>query len=104
MILRYQSLAGGNLRASRQTELEERFPSHVACAWLGNSEKIAREHYLQVREVDFQKAARIPGRATPVSGVFETHGVAANAKTLGKSRVLALNVGDEGLEPATSTV
>ena len=30
-----------NLRSSRQTELEERFPTHVVCAWLGNSEEIA---------------------------------------------------------------
>jgi site-specific recombinase XerD len=25
-----------NLRASRQTELEEQFPSYVVCAWMGN--------------------------------------------------------------------
>ena len=93
-----------NLRASRQTELEDQFPSHVVCAWLGNSEAIARKHYLQVREVDFQKAARIPARATPASGSFETHGVTTNARTLGNPRVLTLNVGDTGFEPVTSTV
>ncbi len=26
-----------NLRATRQTELEETFPTHVVCEWLGNS-------------------------------------------------------------------
>ena len=45
-----------NLRASRQTELEERFPTHVVCAWLGNSPAVARAHYLQVRQTDFEKA------------------------------------------------
>ncbi len=45
-----------NLRASRQTELQDTFPSHVVCAWLGNSEKIARKHYLKVTEVHFAKA------------------------------------------------
>src|SRR5262245_49155512 len=46
-----------NLRSSRQTELEAQgFPSHVVCAWLGNSPKVAREHYLRVTESDFQKA------------------------------------------------
>ena len=25
-----------NLRSTRQTELEEQFPSHVVCRWLGN--------------------------------------------------------------------
>jgi integrase len=49
-----------NLRASRQTELEESFPSHVVCAWIGNSERIAREHYLQVTESHFQKATDAP--------------------------------------------
>ena len=92
-----------NLRASRQTELEEQFPSHVVCAWLGNSEAIARKHYLQVREVDFQKAARIPARGTPESGVLETHGVTTNAKTLGNPRVLALNVGDTGFDSLSNS-
>jgi hypothetical protein len=36
-----------NLRASRQTELTDRFPAHVVCKWLGNTETIARESYLQ---------------------------------------------------------
>jgi hypothetical protein len=46
-----------NLRSSRQTELAESFPSHVVCAWLGNSEKIARVHYLQVTDEHFARAA-----------------------------------------------
>lgn len=93
-----------NLRASRQTELEERFPSHVVCAWLGNSEKVARNHYLQVREVDFQKATQKATQHTLECVGTASHGVTTNAKTLGKPRVLTLEVGDEGLEPATSTV
>ena len=45
-----------NLRSSRQTELEEQFPTHVVCAWLGNSEIVARAHYLQVRDAHFERA------------------------------------------------
>ena len=45
-----------NLRASRQTELEADFPTHVVCAWLGNSKQVAEEHYLQVRDEDFARA------------------------------------------------
>ncbi len=45
-----------NLRASRATELVARFPSHVATAWLGHSEKIARDHYWQVTDDDFNIA------------------------------------------------
>lgn len=47
-----------NLRSSRQTELAERHPIHVVCAWLGNSPIIAQNHYLQVRESDFADAVR----------------------------------------------
>lgn len=93
-----------NLRASRQTELEERFPSHVVCAWLGNSEAIARKHYLQVREVDFQKAAQKAARSTPASGGLETHRVARNEETPHFCGVASVNVGDTGFEPVTSTV
>jgi hypothetical protein len=46
-----------NLRSTRQTELEETWPSHVVCAWLGNSERVAREHYLQVTDEHYTKAA-----------------------------------------------
>jgi hypothetical protein len=47
-----------NLRATRQTELEETFPSHVVCAWIGNSEKVARQHYLQTTEEHFERAVQ----------------------------------------------
>jgi len=46
-----------NLRATRQTELEEIYPSHVVCAWLGNSERTARKHYLQVTDAHFGQAS-----------------------------------------------
>lgn len=48
-----------NLRSSRQTELESEFPTHVVCAWLGNSQQVARRHYLQVRDTDFDRAVSI---------------------------------------------
>jgi hypothetical protein len=39
-----------NLRATRETELCEQFPLHVACAWIGNSATIAARHYLQTTD------------------------------------------------------
>jgi integrase len=48
-----------NLRSSRQTELEERFPRKTVCEWMGNSEQIADQHYLQVREEHFDIASRL---------------------------------------------
>jgi integrase len=47
-----------NLRASRQTELAERYPIHVVCAWIGNSRAVAQEHYLQVTDAHFANAAQ----------------------------------------------
>lgn len=86
------------LEASHQTELTEQFPAHIVSAWLGNSERVAAQHYLQVLDSHFQKAARIPARTTPESGVFETHRVTENTKTLGNSMVLALKLGDGGFD------
>lgn len=48
-----------NLRSSRQTELEERFPRKTVCSWMGNSEQVADQHYLQVRDEHFERAANI---------------------------------------------
>jgi hypothetical protein len=45
-----------NLRASRQTELEKEFPLHVVCAWIGNNERTARKHYLQVTDEHYDQA------------------------------------------------
>jgi len=47
-----------NLRSSRQTELEERFPRKTVCEWMGNSEQVADQHYLQVRDEHFERAAQ----------------------------------------------
>ncbi|HTM53198.1 MAG TPA: hypothetical protein VL175_04190 [Pirellulales bacterium] len=47
-----------NLRSTRQTELAEHFPAHVVCAWIGNSEAVARKHYLQVTEEHFEQAGK----------------------------------------------
>jgi len=49
-----------NLRSTRETELAERWPEHVACAWIGNSKAVARKHYLQMTDEYFERAAGIP--------------------------------------------
>lgn len=46
-----------NLRASRETELAATFPLHVVTAWLGNSPRVAVQHYLSVTEPDFERGA-----------------------------------------------
>jgi integrase len=47
-----------NLRATRETELAAEYPLHVVCAWIGNTERIAAKHYLQVTDADFERAAK----------------------------------------------
>ena len=37
-----------NLRASRETELADDFPSHVVSGWIGHSSAVAERHYLQI--------------------------------------------------------
>ena len=39
-----------SLRKTRQIELTKIHPQHVACAWLGNSEDVAKKHYLKVTD------------------------------------------------------
>ncbi len=69
-----------NLRATRQTELEEENPSHVVCAWLGNSEIVARKHYLQVTDAHFANAAQIPAQQPPADGGNASQAKAGQAK------------------------
>lgn len=97
-----------NLRSSRQTELEESFPSHVVCQWVGNSERVARRHYLQVTEDHFARAtgARSTFVATDAlecvpSGQADEENIVKSANA---SQCLVNQVGGTGFEPVTSAV
>lgn len=48
-----------NMRASRQTELERSYPTYKVCRWLGNSERIANDHYLMMTDDDFLEASAL---------------------------------------------
>lgn len=50
-----------NLRASCQTDFARHFPEYVVCDWIGNSEKIARKHYLMVTDEHFEEATGYKG-------------------------------------------
>ena len=62
-----------NLRSTRQTELERHFPSHVVCAWLGNSRAVAAKHYLQVTDDDYTAALTIGNRAAHSADFMQDH-------------------------------
>ncbi len=72
-----------NLRASRQTELEMKFPSHVVCDWLGNSEAVARDHYLQTIEGHFAEATKATQKATHCPSIPAPTAPHAQQKTPG---------------------
>jgi integrase len=78
-----------NLRSTRQTELTEKFPSHVVCAWLGNSRAVAQDHYLQVTDAHFaqavaepqnrpKQAAHNPAQSTAVSNGNDRYAIHAS--------------------------
>lgn len=46
-----------NMRSTRETELAEKFPLHVVNKWIGNTESVAMQHYLQVTKDHFERAA-----------------------------------------------
>ena len=47
-----------NLRATRDTELQEVYPLHKVCAWMGHTAEVSLRHYTQMREEDFRLASR----------------------------------------------
>jgi len=49
-----------NLRGSCSDELEREYPAHVVDAWMGNSSRVRRRHYLKVTDADFERAAGYP--------------------------------------------
>lgn len=50
----------------------EDFPAHVVCAWIGNSEAVARKHYLQLTDDHFAKAVgEVPKTAPPLPSAVQ---------------------------------
>ena len=118
-----------NLRSTRETELAETFPLHAVTAWLGNSQLVAAKHYLQLRDEHFQRAAdgaavgaapepvgtkRDPQRDPQACETGKT-GAKPKRKTREKTSVFRgsadlfaslrlARMGDEGLEPPTSSL
>jgi integrase len=89
-----------NFRATRATELADQYPSHVAAAWLGHTERIADGHYRQVTADHYQRAVKVATGALPTFGAgvkklaqipahsphfVAPHGSARNPKSPGKS-------------------
>jgi hypothetical protein len=89
--------------------LEDEFPSHVVCSWIGNSEAIAKKYYLQVTDEHFEKAVQNPVQQAHVMGCNDSQadstahekspdlqGSATHCDSVQESKVE-----DRGLEPLT---
>ncbi|WP_425267210.1 tyrosine-type recombinase/integrase [Aeoliella straminimaris] len=97
-----------NLRSTRETELAEQFPIHVVCEWMGNTQAIAAQHYLQVTDEHYQ-AAQNAAQQAHAEGGTGTH----DKKTTEQKPVVLSNLSGntdavngrlvvrEGLEPPT---
>jgi len=101
-----------NLRSSLQTELEQRFPTYVVCAWLGNTPTIAHKHYLTVTDNHFETALQAGdsrGMQTPVLRRTDSHKKTRTVHFAPEKASFAEIVGilenarvaEEGLEPPT---
>ena len=53
-----------SMRATRQTELANVWPSFKVCAWMGNNEDIAKKHYYRVTDEDYKKSGAKTGAAS----------------------------------------
>ena len=100
-----------NLRKTRQIELTDIHPQHVVCAWLGNSEDVAKKHYLKVTDGHMSAGSLLTAsqKAGPELAIMPSHAVSAKSQTLENKAYHVMSyhdmpaiggqVGDEGLEP-----
>ncbi len=101
-----------NCRSSRQTELEQQYPTYVVCAWLGNTPTVAHKHYLTVTDEHFASAAEAGdklGTRTPVlcrgNSQKKTRTVRKVRENAAFSEVVGIlenaQIAEEGFEPPT---
>ena len=109
-----------NMRATRETELADKFSAHVVCRWIGNSQIVAAKHYLQVTDEHYERAIQGDAEAlqNAVQNTCATGCTTMNPEN-GKPASRAVNtglrdssvscnveihrpMGDTGLEPVTS--
>ena len=78
-----------NLRASRRTELQEALPDHAINKWLGQSSRVAEEHYITVHDEHWDRALAMSPHCPPTrppitgrNGPIDDHQEIANPNVL----------------------
>ena len=89
-----------NLRSTRETELAERFPMHVVCAWIGNSEQIAAKHYLQVTDEHYTQAVQNPVQQPSANAGNPLQPTRDSRLFQSLQQCTSVYVAEAGLEPA----
>ncbi len=74
-----------NLRASRETELVERFPIQVVTAWLGNTPSVAMRHYLMTTDEHFAAAVAGSSEADLATGTKAAQKAAQQSHVSGRT-------------------
>lgn len=96
-----------NLRSSRQTELAEEFSLKAACKWLGNSVKVADEHYLQIKPEHFAQAVAgkpagaAASEAKPLENVVQQ--AAAASRDISHEIIVSANTPTPYAKPCETT-
>jgi integrase len=91
-----------NLRASRETDLANDYPLHVVCDWIGNSQAVAKKHYLQVTDEHFQKATQKATQLPHALDCIEVHLETQTAVSPAFASDTAVEVPPRGVEPRFS--
>lgn len=94
-----------NLRSTRETELARIHPLHVVVDWIGNSQPVAMKHYLSTTEADFEAAGASKALQQVSAGSSKVEHDARESREISYSSANTHGrMGDEGLEPPTSTL
>jgi len=91
-----------NLRSSRETELSQDFPLHVVTAWLGNSKKVAEDHYLQVTPEHIRKATQIPTHGATAEGCKRLQAETETTVSPADAKDTVVQIPPRGVEPRFS--
>jgi hypothetical protein len=69
----------------------------VVCQWIGNSQKVAAKHYLQVTDEHFTAAAGAPKAAQNGAelGCIEPHGAEPNQENPEETQLCSASAGSE---------
>ncbi len=91
-----------NLRASRQTELTDHYPPQAVQEWIGNSDKVARDHYLQITSDHCRRATQNATHQSVAIGCNALQPEMQTAVSPGTPEDTAVSVPPRGVEPRFS--